>query len=164
MFEEKVQPAVVTKVCIIFMWYMKVYMLFKEHDPVKINKISLKSLYGSVLYAIIEGDDMIDKMSKLDYDLKGKKKKEAEHFMINNAVTFNQIFNLVSKMALKMINSLENDSKQTIDQAISRINNLKENKQMHDLNDSDLKSSSVTLKQSANNEYQDERKNMKDIL
>lgn len=65
-FEEKVEPKIFAKVCISVMWFMKVYLWFKERDPVKVNKITLKCLQESVLYYMIEGEDVVEKMSKFD--------------------------------------------------------------------------------------------------
>jgi hypothetical protein len=39
---------------------------------------------------MIEGDDLVEKMLKFQYDLKNKKKIE---FMLNNTITFSQVFN-----------------------------------------------------------------------
>jgi len=56
---------------------------------------------------MIEGDDVISKLQTMDFDLKAKSKKESEQFLINNYVTFNQVFNLISKASSKLISDIK---------------------------------------------------------
>lgn len=63
--EERVTPAQFTKICVSLMWLMKVYMVFKDEDD-KVNKISMKILQKSMLYHMIEGVDIVEKMVHFD--------------------------------------------------------------------------------------------------
>lgn len=69
-------PLQFTKLCVSLIWFMKVYLLFKEEDKEKVNKISLKTLKNSILYFMIEGDDCYEKMKKFNYEVAGKSKSE----------------------------------------------------------------------------------------
>lgn len=45
----QVGPVQFTKICVSLMWFMLVYLHFKENDSSKVNKVSLKSVKNSTL-------------------------------------------------------------------------------------------------------------------
>lgn len=81
---------------------------------------------------MIEGEDLVEKMSKFDIDLKDKNKKFTDNFLINNTISFYQLFNLICKMSFKLIKSLETKSNKFFDNVILRINSLKESNNLND--------------------------------
>lgn len=119
---ENVEPVIFTKICISLLWSIKIYLLFKSEDPLKISKISLKSLQDSIFYHLIDGSNVFEKMSKFDFDLRNKKKKEIEYFMINNTITFSQVFDYMSTIFMKLIKNFENNSNSIIESANYRLN------------------------------------------
>lgn len=79
-----VGPVQFTKVVVSLMWFMKVYLLFKEEDKDKVNKISLRTLQKSILYFMIEGDDCFEKMKKFNYEVRGKNNAQINKYLETN--------------------------------------------------------------------------------
>lgn len=81
---------------------------------------------------MIEGEDLVEKMSKFDIDLKDKNKKFTDNFLINNTISFYQLFNLICNMSFKLTKSIETKSNKIFKNVIQRINSLKENNNIND--------------------------------
>jgi len=73
---------------------------------------------------MIEGNDVYETFAHFDkHDLKGMNGKRLENYLTTNHVTFYQVFNLIARMTLKMIQQI--DSSSEIKNTIDRINDLK---------------------------------------
>jgi len=73
---------------------------------------------------LIEGNDVVETFAHFEkHDLKGMPPKVLDKYLINNHVTFSQVFNLISGMILKMIN--KTDYSAEVNAISQRINELK---------------------------------------
>lgn len=76
---------------------------------------------------MIEGNDVVETFSRFEkLDLKNLSGKTLEKYLVNNYVSFYQVFNLIARMTLEMIQKVESSTEVRL--TINKIKNLKNSK------------------------------------
>jgi len=76
---------------------------------------------------MIEGNDVVETFSRFEkLDLKNLSGKTLEKYLVSNYVSFYQVFNLIARMTLEMIQKVESSTEVRL--TINKIKNLKNSK------------------------------------